>query len=36
MLKEGIRVGELGEQLVTELLSQRSDAQEKELIIDSV
>lgn len=36
MSKEDIRVGELGEQLVAELLSQRSDAQEKELIVDSV
>lgn len=36
MLEEDIRIGKLGEQLVTELLSQRPDLQEKELIIDSV
>lgn len=36
MFKVDIRVGKLGEQLVAELLSQRSDAQEKELIADSV
>ena len=34
MSKEDIRVGKLGEQLVAELLSQRSDGQEKELIIE--
>lgn len=34
MSKEGTRVGKLGEQLIEELLSQRSDAQEKELIVE--
>ena len=34
MFKEDIRVGKLGEQLAAELLSQRSDTRENELIIE--